>query len=305
VEQAGHSETDGSAGLDHVAPLLHRAWREAHLVWTAVRQAVVRFYQSDDLTFASSIAYYALLSLFPFCLLVLSFLGRIAVDEPERRAVLDFVLRYFPATFEFVTVQLEALRYAHIPLGLASTMLLVWASLGFFGALTSAVDHAWRVEYQRSYLLHKLVSFLMLVAASLLLLTAVVIVSAIGFLESTRFGEAISRVPYADGLSSVAVRWAGILLPVFVLGLVYYFVPNARVRFRDVWGGAILAGLLWRGALVSFAWYIRDMSRFSVVHGSIAAVVAFLLWVYISAVILLFGVEFTAAYARLRRAPGG
>jgi membrane protein len=64
--------------------------------------------------------------------------------------------------------------------------------------------------------------------------------------------------------------------------------------------GAILTGVLWRLALTGFSFYLRDLSRFSV-HGSIAAVVAFLLWVYVSAVLLLYGVEVTAANARLRR----
>jgi membrane protein len=67
-----------------------------------------------------------------------------------------------------------------------------------------------------------------------------------------------------------------------------------------VWVGAVFTGLLWRAAFAGFSWYVRDLSRFSV-HGSLAAVVVFLLWVYICAVILLYGVEFTAAYARLRR----
>ena len=64
--------------------------------------------------------------------------------------------------------------------------------------------------------------------------------------------------------------------------------------------GAVLTGLLWRAALAGFSRYVRDLNRFSV-HGSIAAVVVFLVWVYISAVIFLYGVEVTAAYARLRR----
>jgi membrane protein len=85
-----------------------------------------------------------------------------------------------------------------------------------------------------------------------------------------------------------------------VVGLVFYYVPNAKVRFRDVWVGAILTGLLWRAAFSGFSRFVHDLSRFSV-HGTIAAVVIFLLWVYISAVILLYGVEVTAAYARLRR----
>jgi membrane protein len=58
--------------------------------------------------------------------------------------------------------------------------------------------------------------------------------------------------------------------------------------------------VLWHAAFEAFAWFVGDLSRFTV-HGSIAAVVAFLMWVYLSSVILLYGVEVTAAYARLRR----
>jgi membrane protein len=72
------------------------------------------------------------------------------------------------------------------------------------------------------------------------------------------------------------------------------------VRLRDVWFGAILAGLLWRLTFSGFSWYVRDLSRFSV-HGSVAAVVVFMVWIYISAVILLYGAGVTAAYARLRK----
>jgi len=92
-----------------------------------------------------------------------------------------------------------------------------------------------------------------------------------------------------------------VMAGVFVVGLVFYFVPNAKVRFRDVWIGAFITGFLWKGALVAFSWYMSDMTRFTRVNGSIAAVVVFLVWVYISAVILLFGAQVTAAYARLRR----
>ena len=111
----------------------------------------------------------------------------------------------------------------------------------------------------------------------------------------------LARFPGLLVLRSFAVRNATTLLFILVVGLVYYFVPNAKVRFRDVWIGALVTGLLWKGALEAFSWYMRDMTRFTRVNGSIAAVVVFLVWVYVQAVILLYGVEFTAAYARLRR----
>ena len=88
---------------------------------------------------------------------------------------------------------------------------------------------------------------------------------------------------------------------ILVVGLIYYFIPNAKVRLRDVWFGAILAGVLWRLALWGFTWYVRDLDRFRNFHGSVTSIVVFLMWVYLSAIILLFGCEVTAAFARERK----
>jgi membrane protein len=162
------------------------------------------------------------------------------------------------------------------------------------------VNHAWGVEKQPSYFQHKLISFLMLVASGLLLLVGLLLVGAINVVESAWFAGVLARTPGLRVLQSFALNWASTFTFIFVVGLVFYFVPNAKVRFRDVWVGAVITGLLWRGALAGFSWYVRDLSRFTV-HGSIAAVVVFLFWIYVSAVILLYGVEVTAAYARLRR----
>jgi membrane protein len=257
-------------------------------------------YHGNDLTFAASIAYYSLLSLFPFFLLAFSILASVTSSDADRAAILGFVLRYFPRQFEFVTTQLDTMQQARIQLGVFGSVLMVWAAMGVFGAITSAVNHAWGVDKQPSYFKHKLISFVMLVMASLLLLIGLLLVSAINVAEAGWFAVVLAKVPALLVLQSFALKWASLIIFIVIVGLVFYFVPNAKVRFRDVWVGAILTGILWRIALVGFSRYVRDLSRFSV-HGSIAAVVVFLVWVYISAVILLYGVEVTAAYARLRR----
>ena len=279
-----------------------RVYAEIRLTLLAIWRGVVGVYNSNDLTFASSIAYYALLSLFPFFLLMLSVLGSVTSNPSDRAAILDFVLRYFPRQFEFVTTQLASMQEARTRLGVAGSLLLIWASMGVFGAITSAVNHAWGVDKTPSYLKHKLISFTMLVAASVLLLGGLLLVSAINVFEARWFAGVASHSPAAfTVLHHFAVRWASTVVFIAVVGLIFYFVPNAKVRFRDVWVGAVVTGLLWRGALLGFSWYVRDLSRFSHIHGSIAAVVVFLIWVYISAVLLLYGVEVTAANARLRR----
>lgn len=265
----------------------------------AVWRGAVEFYHSENLTFAASMAYYGLLSLFPFSLLVLSLVGTATASEGDRAALLEWVMRYFPRQFDFVTTQLDALARSRVRLGVAGFLITVWAALGVFGAITSAVNHAWGVERQPSYWKHKLVSFLMLVAAGLLFVAALALVSARGVVEASWFATVLRQSERASWLQGVASTWNTTALLVAVVGLIFYFVPNTTVRFRDVWLGAIVTGLLWQAALKGFSWYVRDLSRFSI-HGSVGAVVAFLLWVYVSSVILLYGVEYTAAYARLR-----
>ena len=259
----------------------------------------VCFYRSNDLTFASSVAFYALLSLFPFLLLSLSVLGQVSADDHDRAAILGFVLQYFPRQFDFVTVQLDAFRQSKTALSLGSSVIMVWAALGFFGAITSAINYAFQVK-PFGYWQHKLVSFLMLAAASLLMLAGLILLSARTVLLSRWFAGA------ADAPADV--RLAGQLprrvavepdlhrrrRPPLLLRAQRTRPLPRRLAGRDRHRRAVAAGA------EGFGWYVRDLSRFSV-HGSVAAVVVFLMWVYVSAVILIYGVEFTVAYARLRR----
>jgi membrane protein len=259
------------------------------------------FTSGDKLVYAASIAYYALLSLFPFALLSVGLLSRVTAEVDDRTAVLAFVLRYFPKQFDFITSQLDSLQGGGLGLGVVGTIGIVWGSLGIFSAVSTAVNYAWGVEKTRSFVSHKVFSFLMLVVAGLILLVALLLVSASHVVGATWFAGVLARFPVLAILRSFAVRYATILLFIVVVGFIYYFVPNAKVRFRDVWIGAIVTGLLWKITLEGFSFYMGDLSRYTRVNGSIAAVIAFLIWVYVQAVILLYGVEFTAAYARLRR----
>jgi len=263
-------------------------------------RAVARLTTSDDFTFASSIAYYALVSLLPLLLFSFSILAGVTANGADRAAVVNFALRYFPGQIDLVRTQLDLLEGSGTELSVAGTILTIWVSLGLFRAITSAVNHAWDVDERPSFFKHQVTSFLLLVGASLTLLTVLLIVGIIGVI-GTRYDALLRALPWVGTITGFAFRYAATLLLIVILGLVFYLVPNAPVQFRDVWVGAILTGVLWRVALGGFSWYLRAFSALTV-QGSIGAVVAFLFWIYISAVIFIFGVEFTAAYARLKRA---
>jgi membrane protein len=272
------------------------------LISLASWRGVGELYNSDGLTHAAAVAYYALISLFPFFLLSLAILGGVTADAGERDAVVRFVFRYFPRQFDFITGQLDAFQTAPVSFGAGGILTLVWASTGVFNALTSAVNHSWGVEKRRSFLKHRLVAFLMLVSAGAVLLLGLILASFVRLAESSRFGTAIANSPWLTWASGITAHYAASILLILCVALVFYFIPNTKVRFRDVWPGAIMVGILWRGAFSLFAWYASDLATWNLIHGSIAAVVVFLLWIYVSVVILLYGVEMTASYARLQDA---
>jgi membrane protein len=264
------------------------AWRGLHEV----------AFGSDDLTHAAAIAYYALLSFLPFLLLSMSLLGTFETGREIRGDVLQFVLRYFPAQPDFVNM--DAFTQTRIRLGIGGALGLLWASQGVFGAISTAVNHAWAVERPRSFWHHRWFSLLMMSTAVMLLFIALLVLSASKASGTPWSVILFSQMPALQALSDWGNRLTTFLLFVLIVGLIFYFVPNTPVRLRDVWPGAVLTAVLWRVAYEGFSWYLRAWARASV-HGSIATVVWFLIWIYISAVILLYGVEFTAAIARIRR----
>jgi membrane protein len=287
-----------AAGPAPIGRLALRLRRALKIGWRAIGRGVVEFYSSHNLTFASSIAYYTLLSIFPFILLLSTILSKLALGLGNA-AVLDVIQRALPQQFRFLSEQITRLAETPIELSVLGLVLTVWAAMGVFGAVTTAVNHAWGVEKDHGFFKHKLVSMVMLLCAALLMLVALVLMSAVQVVEANWFADAAARYPSVLVITNFVYRNAPTALFILVVGLVYYYAPNAKVRLRDVWVGAVMAGLLWRLAFEGFSLLVRENTL--TVHGTIATVVVFLIWVYMSAVIFLYGVEVTAAYARLRK----
>src|SRR5262245_206424 len=213
---------------------LRRAFR---LGWRSAGRGIVEFYHSDNLTFAASIAYYSLLSFFPFFLLILSVLSKLAVG-PGENSILLIIQRALPTRFQFIIDGLDRLAEAPLQLTVVGAVFTLWASMGVFGAVTSAVNHAWGVAKPPGYFKQKLISFIMLSAAGLLMLVALFLASAVEVVQASWFAGVLEHYPNLYKFSGIVSRSMPTLLFITVLGLIYYWVPNAQVRLRDVWFGA-------------------------------------------------------------------
>jgi membrane protein len=231
-----------------------------------------------------------------------SLFGSLAADDAARAEVLSFLFRYFPTRFDFLVQQLDAFRQHPVGLSVTGGLGLVWGSLGVFGALTSAINEAWGVTKPRGFWKHRLASFLLFLGATGAMIVGLFLVTASHFVESS-LGSTFANVWWIAFIRSLALQYMAVILFIVAVGLLYYLVPNERARFRDVWVGAVFTGVLWRGAFEGFSWMTSRNAQIQVVNGSIAVVVLFLMWVYMSSVILMYGVEFTAAHYRARRHP--
>lgn len=274
-----------------------RLMQSVRLAGRAAWLGLSEFARSNNLTFASSIAYYALLSVFPFLLLVLAILGAITVSDRDATLLL-LLARAVPGNPEFLVNQIHQLSQMRLQVGVVGFLLAIWGSMGIFGAITSAINHAWGVARPPGFWKHKLIAVTMLAVAAVLLVATLLLASFVEVAQAGWVGAAIGNVPLLAWLRGVLLGVLPTPMFMLVIGLIYYYVPNAKVRLRDVWWGAVIAGLLWRLAFAGFSWYVHDLSRFAVL-GQIAAVALFLVWVYLTAVIFLYGAEVSAAYARL------
>ena len=205
--------------LERTRRLLAQARDGASLMGQAAWRGVVEiFYGSDDLTHAAAIAYYALLSFLPFLLLSMSVFSSLAAGQFARGQVLEFVLRYFPEQPDFIEKNLDSFWQTRIRLGIGGGIALLWASQGVFGAISTAVNHAWAVERPRTFWGHRWFTLLMMGAAALLLFAALLILSTASIRGTHVVRAALQSVSGPRGPHRLGEPPAG--------------VPDFRVRRR-------------------------------------------------------------------------
>ncbi len=250
---------------------------------------------------AAAIAYYTLFSLFPLTLLLIS-LGSFVLDSQEaQERALAVVAGYFPAAVEFVRTNIVRVLQLRSTASVVGVLGLVWAASGVFGGLSRAINKAWDVERPRpAWAERALATGLVLLSAFLFFLSlyAAPVIELVSRLSRLLLSGSPVSPSVARNLSSTILPF---LLTALSFSFFYTVLPSTRVRWVEVLPGALLASLAWQVAQMGFTFYLGTFASYNLVYGSVAAVIALLLWSYISGVIILLGAEFTVQYARRRR----
>lgn len=265
--------------------------------WALVLARTLAKFRRDSASIeAAAIAYYTLFSLFPLLLLVAAVSGYFRPSTEAWRDVSAFIEVYLPVSAEAIEATIQQVIGLRGTLGAVAILGFLWSASGVFSVIHRAVNKAWAVPRPRPLWLEKGLALGMVLLLSLLLPASTLLTTALGLFR--RFGGQVFE-PWGMGESPwrLATNLTSYSLTILAFLLLYRFLPYTRVRLKDVWLGAVGAGVAWVKAKDIFAWYVADFARFNLVYGSLTAIIALLMWAYITGLILLLGAEFTAAYA--------
>ena len=246
---------------------------------------------------AGAIAFYTLFSLFPLILAIISVWGFLIGSDVEQTELARKIAEVIPVSTEYIVETVEGVASARAITGVASVLGLIWASSAAFGAIRKGINNAWGIRKTRPFLEERLIDFGLVIGAGLLMVALLFVTPILSF-----FREAAGYVApdvNIDFLFSLVSRVVSPVLSFIIFLTLYRFLPNTKVQFKDVWLGALVASMAFDGAKWGFLYYIQTFPVYNVVYGSVGAVMALLTWVYVSAIILLFGALATSRYQGL------
>ncbi len=269
-----------------------------------MRAAVTAFAPDGCPQFAAAIAFHVLLAVFPFVLLLVTIAGFLLQDDERRADVVAEIVERIPLVADS-GVQIDAaLAASSAPLGLlglVGIVTMLWSASGMMAALRHGLNAAWKVERRHTFVRGKLIDLALVLAVDLLVLVAIGLTLlrplVSGLVDDASFVDAA----FSSWLAGAVV---GVVVPLAVsfgaLAAIYRLVPASLPALGDVVVGAALAALALRVLEAGFAVYVANFATYDVVYGSLATVVAFLFFVYLSASIVLFGGEVASAWPATR-----
>jgi membrane protein len=275
--------------------------------WLTAARRALKEYQADDLQDrAAALTYFGIQSIFPGLLVLVSLLG--LLGRSATQPLITNLGQAAPASVrKIIMTDITHLQQAHAASGIVGILgiaLALWSASNYVAAFMRASNRIYDVPEGRPIWKTAPIRLGVTLATMIMLVAASVIVVVTGGLAQ--------RVGNVLGLGSTAVtiwgiaKWPVLLVIVsLILALLFWASPNARHGFRWVSPGGLVAVTLWLIASGLFAVYIANFSHYNKTYGSLAGIIIFLIWMWISNVAILLGAEFNAELERNRAIAGG
>lgn len=257
-------------------------------------------YNSHDGTFISAaMAYYFFFTLFPLILAVIA-IGSFFVEPARvRNAVIDLVARVVPVFESVIIRNVDLVLAQRGAISIVATLGFVYAASGLFGALLAVVNRIWHCPAVRPSYVQRLLAIALVLGLAFLIF--VVAAATTAFEALLGAGGSLSLHSEAlMTLYTVASVVGSAAVSSLLLLLVYWKLPATRVEFADAWPAALAAGVAWDGIRQVYAWYLSRFVDYTLVYGSLAAIIGLLAWLYLTGFIFQLGAELSAQIAERR-----
>lgn len=257
-----------------------------------------RFYEDRCLQIASSLTFTTLLSIVPLVTVALTLISAFPVFSHMSEALQRFVLGHMlPESAGAIATYTEQFTANAAKLTAAGIVFLVVTSILLLMTIERAFNQIWRVLRPRSVFQRVLIYWTLLTVGPLLVGASLSLTS---WLVSLSLGL-VSDIP---GAGVALLKTVPVILTSVALSLLYFTLPNRRLIFLDALFGGLLAGLAFEAMKQGFAFFITQVPTYKLVYGAFASVPIFLLWIYLSWLVVLSGALVVAALPEWREQTG-
>jgi membrane protein len=277
--------------------------------WPTLKKAALEFNEDHMTDWAAALTYYGLLSLFPALIALVSIVGLFGDPQSTTQSITDIVTEIGPDsaadTFAGPIQSITDNRSAAGVLFFVGLGAALWAASGYVGAFMRASNVIWETPEGRPFL--KLRPLQLGVTLLLVVLFALVALALV------LTGPVVQAVGDSIGVGSTALtiwdiaKWPVLFaISIFMVGVLYCAAPNVKMPgFRWLTPGSLIAVVAWIAASGAFAFYVANFGSYDKTYGSLGAIVTLLVWVWISNLALLFGMELNAERERSRELDAG
>jgi membrane protein len=269
--------------------------------WTAffslLKETVLKWNADNCLRLAASLSYYTLFSIFPLILVLLAVVQFLLNNsDTGRAAILDALARVTGGFRDEFVQTLEIAQQARRASGLIGAAALLLGASWVFGELVSAFNIIWGLQAPErggplQFVRATVFSFALVLATAFLLLVSMIVDALL-----TALGTMLEMLPGGVLVWGVAHNLISMLVLIGLFALLLKYLPQTKIAWGDIWLGAVLTAVLWILLQYAIVTYIAWSSYQD--YGAVGAILALIVWVYLSSQVLFLGGEFTNCYAR-------
>ncbi|SEQ49750.1 YihY/virulence factor BrkB family protein [Piscibacillus halophilus] len=254
------------------------------------------FVEDDVVGMSAQLAYFFLLSLFPFLIFLLTLIGFMPINPDS---VFNIIHRYIPGeSMELILQNVNQLMEERNS-GLLSfgIILTIWSASNGINALMRVFNHAYETDERRSFIVRRLISIALTVAMILVITVAL----ALPVFGKVAGNYIFALLGYTDNFIVFweTFRWIlSFFIIIFILTILYILGPNQRITLRHALPGAIIATIGWQLTSLGFAYYVENLGNFSYTYGSLGSIIVLMIWFFLSGMMLIIGGEINALLSR-------